>query len=297
MKSRLPPLNAVRAFHAAARHLNLSRAAEELGVTHGAVSKQVISLEDFIGARLFERQPGGLALTEEGRSLRDALTPAFDLLDDAFIRFTRRAPRSNRCRVSTVASFAIMFLAPRMKAFRERFPDIELEVLTSVRLVDLEREEVDFSIRYGAGDWDDLISTPMTAARLIPVARPDLLKDGEPLDALIERYRRIQVFSNNEWKGWSSAAGASLPEGGEIFVLEDFVVALAMAKEGEGLALLPEILVQGPLSDGSLARFSETSTVWGQGYHIVHRPNARRSKTVDSVVGWFLEETAPLREN
>ncbi|MEQ1785254.1 MAG: LysR family transcriptional regulator, partial [Hyphomonadaceae bacterium] len=102
MVKPLPPLNAVRAFEAASRHLNLSRAAEELGVTQGAISKQVIALEDFIGVQLFIREPGGLQLTSEGGNLKEAIEPAFTTLADAFARYSRRSPRSNIIRVSTV---------------------------------------------------------------------------------------------------------------------------------------------------------------------------------------------------
>ncbi len=150
--TRLPPLNAVRAFHAASRHLNFSRAAEELGVTQGAISKQIIALEDHVGTRLFERLPGGLLLTNEGKSLKETIIPAFDMLGSAFSRFERRPPRASNFRIATVASFASNVFVSRLDAFRDAFPQLELEIIASDRLVDLEREEIDISIRYGRGD-------------------------------------------------------------------------------------------------------------------------------------------------
>lgn len=114
MVKPLPPLNAIRAFEVASRHLNLSRAAEELVVTQDAISKQVIALEEFIGIQLFLREPSGLQLTAEGGNLKEAIAPAFTTLSDAFARYSRRPPRSNTIRISNVASFASNFLVPRL---------------------------------------------------------------------------------------------------------------------------------------------------------------------------------------
>ena len=172
MVKPLPPLNAIRAFEVASRHLNLSRAAEELGVTQGAISKQVIALEEFIGIQLFAREPSGLQLTAEGGNLKEAIAPAFTTLSDAFARYSRRPPGSNTIRISTVASFASNFLVPRLAKFTERLPGCELEFLTSIRLVDLAREEFDIAVRYGPGDWDGVVATPLSDGLLIPVCAP-----------------------------------------------------------------------------------------------------------------------------
>jgi DNA-binding transcriptional LysR family regulator len=158
MSRTLPPLNAVRAFEAASRHLSFSRAAEELGVTQGAVSKHVISLEDFIGAQVFVRSPTGLSLTQEGYTLMEALRPAFAMMTDAFAHYHRRPPRSSTCRIATLASFAAQVLVPRLPEFRRMHPDIEIEFITSVRLVDLTREEADIGVRYGLGEYEGAVS-------------------------------------------------------------------------------------------------------------------------------------------
>lgn len=293
MKTKLPPLNAIRAFHAAARHLNLSRAAEDLGVTQSAISKQVIALEDFIGARVFERLPGGLELTEQGKSLRTSIDPAFDLLETAFIHHSRRPPRSNRCRVSTLASFAATILAPRMQDFRAHFPDMELDVLTSDRLIDLEREEIDFSIRYGAGNWDDLVSIQLAPGRLIPVCKPGMVHDT-PLEKDLSGCRRIQMFSSDEWRVWSKKTGREVSDSTDAFFLEDFLVALRMTEEGQGIALLPEPIVADAIADGRLEAFSDAALDWPQTYYIVHRQGGKPARQTREIIDWFVEQVAGL---
>ncbi len=298
MPPPLPPLNAIRAFEAAARRLNFSRAAEELGVTQGAISKQVIQLEDYIGAKLFERRPGGLSLTQEGLAVRDAVAPAFASLDSAFARYHRRPPRSNVCRISTLASFASQFLAPRLSAFEKQHPDLRLEILTSDRLVDLSREEVDFSVRYGPGGRSDVIETPLTKALLAPVASPRVMAQfkGKDTAALLGGVRRIQVFSNNEWDVWSKAAGVELADARGSFIMEDFVVAIEAVRVDEGVALLPEILVRQHLANGEMTLFSPVMAEWNATYYTAHVPGAERQPHIRRVLDWLRKEVDALEQ-
>ncbi len=290
----LPPLNAIRAFEVAARHLNFSRAAEELGVTQGAISKQVILLEDHIGAKLFERLPGGLSLTQEGHAIRDALTPAFALLEDAFGRYHRRPPRSNVCRISTLASFASQFLAPRLDAFEKENPDIALEILTSDRIVDLSREEVDFSVRYGRGGKEGVIERPLSKGLLAPVASTALMRDHEGKEpaAFLSSVRRIQTFSSNEWAAWSTAASVDLGGASSTFIMEDFLVAIEAVRAGEGVALLPELLVRRSIAGGDMTLFSEVFVDWKSTYYTAHVPGAVRRPHIKRAYDWLQKEVA-----
>lgn len=293
MVKPLPPLNAVRAFEAASRHLNLSRAAEELGVTQGAISKQVIALEDFIGVQLFYREPGGLRLTNEGGSLKEAIEPAFTTLSEAFARYSRRSPRSNVVRISTTASFASQFLVPRLGVFRDRFPGVELEFLTTIRLVDLNREEFDIAVRYGGGQYEGVISTPLGQAELLSVCTPQVLQQGgNSLAALMAATRRIQCSAYNEWRDWSEAAKFDLSAAPPTIVIEEFQVALMAALAHQGLALLPEILVRDRIHKGELVLFSPVRVRTDYNFHIVHTPNAHRRPTVPDVIAWLKGEAA-----
>ncbi len=293
----LPPLNAVRAFEAASRHLNLSRAAEELGVTQGAISKQVIALEDFIGAQLFHREPGGLRLTNEGGSLKEAITPAFETLCEAFSRYSRRPPRSNVCRISTTASFASQFLVPRLGLFRDRFPEIELEFLTTIRLVDLSREEFDIAVRYGGGQWDGVVSIPLSEPMLIPVCTPEIYeRNGRDGQQVVLKERRIQSSAYNEWRDYADLAKVDFSRSLSTIVIEEFQVALTAACHGQGVALLPPILVRERVRQGELVVFSNVRVKTEYTFYLVHTPNFKRSLVVPEVVEWLKAEAAAITE-
>lgn len=293
MVKPLPPLNAVRAFEAASRHLNLSRAAEELGVTQGAISKQVIALEDFIGAQLFERTPTGLALTSAGHNLKEAIAPAFATLAEAFSRYSRRPPRSNICRLTTIASFASQFLVPRLSAFREMHPDIELELVTTGRLVDFSREEIDLGVRYGDGKSEGVVNTKLVEGLYVPICTPALLeKANGDARALLSCARRIQHSTFNEWRRWSELAGIDLSTPARPMVLEDFLVALKAAVTGEGIALMPEILVRDHIYRGDLVVFSNVYVESGYTFYIAHPAGAERRPIVAEVIAWLKAEAA-----
>ncbi|NNC38548.1 MAG: LysR family transcriptional regulator [Acidimicrobiales bacterium] len=293
MARPLPPLNSIRAFEIAARHLNFSRAAEEAGVTQGAISKQILLLEDYIGSKLFERLPGGLALTDEGRMLRLSVAPAFQLLEQSFERYSRRSPRSNVCRLSTLGSFAAEFLVPRLDDFERDCPHISLEILTSNRLVDFAREELDLSVRYGPGGWDDVVATELVPGELIPVCSPELfVKRGDlELKSFMNGSRRIQVFSNNEWRAWGEKIGIDIIEHAPSpFIIEDFVVAISAARSGQGLALIPELIARKHIKNGSLVAFCRDRLDWEQTYYITHAPNADNQPIVRDVINWLREQ-------
>ena len=287
MSRSLPPLNALRAFEAAARHLSFSRAAEELGVTQGAISKHVIALEDFVGAQVFLRAPTGLSLTQEGYTLTEALRPAFAMMTDAFAHYHRRPPRSSICRIATLASFAGQFLVPHLPAFRAAHPDIEIEFITSTRLVDLTREEADLSVRYGLGEYEGLVSTRLVKGVLAPVCAPSVFTEhGDDAEHLVASCRRIQSAGYNEWRDWSAVTGIGL-SASPPWVIEDFLVAIRAATLGQGVALLPYILVQDELSSGALVEFSPARLDVDHTYHLAHTTTSVRRPYVQAVADWL----------
>ena len=293
MAKSLPPLNAVRAFEAASRHLNLSRAAEELGVTQGAISKQVIALEDFIGRQLFERESGGLQLTDEGHNLKESIRPAFTLLGEAFARYSRRAPRSNACRLSTVASFAAQFLVPRMASFHETHPGVELVFVTSFRLVDFSREEVDLAVRYGPGEWEGVVSTKLVEGAFLPVCTPEHCRAAHgDVRTLMQTVRRLQNSTFNEWLPLAEAEGIDLGALPPSYMVEDFLVCARAVVSGMGLAMMPEVLVRDHVRRGELVVFSKSQVKTDYSFYLCHTVAAARRPIVQDVIAWLKAEAA-----
>ncbi|MEM7613376.1 MAG: LysR substrate-binding domain-containing protein [Pseudomonadota bacterium] len=269
MQTRLPPLNAVRVFDACARHLNFTRAAEELSVSHSAVSKQIAVLEDFVGERLFDRSGGRVTLTEEGRRLRDVVSPAFSQLERAFIEHRRERPGSRVLRVATVASLAAHVLVPAYAALTSALPDLDLEIATSDRPLDLSREAVDLAIRFGRGSWPGLHATELAPGKLTAVVRPDLTSSYKSLP-------RLQTFAADEW----SHVDRDLRPTGAVIGFEHFVVAIEAARTGTGVGLLPNILVRQLLHSEQLVDLPIADVDWPDTFYVVSHQSSRRQKDV-----------------
>lgn len=263
-------------------------------MTPGAISKQILALEDYIGVKLFERLPGGLTLTPAGYTVRSSVEPAFNLLTGAFARYSRRSPRSNICRISTMASFAAQFFVPRLDKFKEELPDIDLEILTSQRLVDFSREEVDLTVRYGHGTWDDVISTELVKGQLVPVCAPALLKgvDDANYEDFIRTTRRIQIHSSDEWQAWSQLTQLDLTASRRPFIIEDTLVAVEATLSGQGIALLPAVIARHNIENGKLITLSDHWLPWNKTYFVTHIPNADRNPVVRDVIAWIKKEVA-----
>ena len=174
MVARLPSLNGLRAFEAAARHLSFTQAASELNVTQTAISHQIRRLEDELGIRLFVRKNRALALTPEAREYLPGIRAAFNDLRLATDRLLRKDD-SNVLTVSTLASLAAKWLLPRLSAFQEAHPEIDVRITTSTGLVDFNNGDVDAAIRYGRGHWPHARSEWLMADEMFPVCSPTLL--------------------------------------------------------------------------------------------------------------------------
>jgi LysR family glycine cleavage system transcriptional activator len=180
MAARLPSLNGLRAFEAAARHMSFTLAASELNVTQTAISHQIRRLEEELGIRLFVRQNRTLLLTPEAREYLPGIRAAFNDLRLATDRLLRK-DEGNVLTVSTLASLAAKWLLPRISSFQERHPGIDVRITTSTALVDFRRDGVDAAIRYGRGQWPGLRADWLMADKMFPVCSPELLKGRKPL--------------------------------------------------------------------------------------------------------------------
>ena len=284
---RLPPLHALRAFEAAARLESFSRAADELHVTHGAVSHQVRALEEFLGAALFTRNGRRVALTAEGRVFADRVRAALRDIGEA-ANALRRSERANRLTVSLLPSFAARWLMPRIGRFMAAHPEITVNVQASLALVDFEREEVDLAIRFGSGDWPRVEAEKFMDDEYFPVASPRFNRGRLPTrPAEIAKFRLV-TSSDEPWTPWFRAAGLKLAEPqGPLFSDSSMVVQAAI--DGRGIALVRRSIAEGDLAAGTLVRLFDVAIPAPGSYYLV-RPQRPASQKVLAFRAWMFEE-------
>ncbi len=282
------PLNALRAFEAAARHLSFTRAGLELRVTQAAVSHQVKGLEDILAVRLFRRLPRGLALTEEGEALLPVLTDAFRRIGTTLNRFQGGRPQEILT-LGAVSTFVTGWLLPRLPGFRAAHPFIDLRLLTNNNRVDLAGEGLDAAIRFGDGAWHGTAATRILAAPLCPLCAPEVARRLRgPADLLGETL--LRSYRVDEWESWCAAAGIAAPTiRGLVF---DSSLAMAdAAAQGAGVGLLPARMFDRDLRQGRLVRpFAAEVTL---GAYWLTRLQARpETAAMAALRGWLVDQAA-----
>lgn len=245
------PLNALRAFEAAARHLSFTRAAIELCVTQAAVSHQVNGLEARLGVRLFRRLPRGLALTDEGIALLPALADSFDRIAE-LVENIASGTATQLLSVAAVGTFATGWLLPHLPGFHAAHPRIDLRLFTNNNRVDLAGEGLDFAIRFGDGAWHATQSVPLMEAPLTPLCTSAL---GERLrtPADLRTLPLLRSYRADEWPRWFEAAGVPAPPlRGAVF--DSSLTMAEAAIQGLGVALAPPSMLARHLEEGRLTR-------------------------------------------
>lgn len=289
-ESRLPSLNALRAFAVAGRHLSFTRAAEELRVTQGAISRLVKQLEADLGIALFRRGPRGLELTAEGAAYLPSLSDAFQRLQAATQLVARRSRPANRLAIAMPPTFAMRWFMPRLADFHRLHPEITVDVTSVDRPVDFQAEPVDVGIRYGDGSWPGLAAEFLMGETVILVASPALLK-AKPLKRPedVKRHMLLTHSTRPEaWEEWFTAAGlkAHRPPRGPAF--EHFFMSIEAAANGLGLALVPDIFVQTELADRRLVEpLPRHRVIRAGGYYLLHLPGREREPAIKAFRDWL----------
>jgi len=284
------PLSSLRAYEAAARHGSLTRAAEELHLTHGAISRHVRALEQWLDTPLLERHPRGVVPTPAGLQLQERISGAFRLLEGA-LQPPRRHSRT-QVRITTTPSFAARWLVPRLERFAAEHEAIDLQVSTSIACVNLARERFDLGIRYGAGRWRGLVALPLIAPEEVPVCAPRLLRGSKGLrhpDDL-RHHTLLHDQTHDTWRAWLQLAGADGVEADSGLVFEDRNVAFQAACAGLGVAMAPEPMARADIQSGRLVLpFAlRVRTPWH--YHVVFRRGREKTAAIAEVVAWLREE-------
>ncbi|MBL8831367.1 MAG: transcriptional regulator GcvA [Rhodospirillales bacterium] len=293
--SRLPPLNGLRAFEAAARHLSLTKAAEELGVTQAAVSHQVKGLEEALGTKLFQRLTRALALTSAGSALAPELNAAFLRIATAVDRAREREAKGI-VRLSLLTTIALTFLVPRLGRFAAKHPAIELRLETSARLVDFDREPMDAAIRYGTGDYPGLHADRLFDDSLTPLCSPALAKRIRKPEDLLGHLLLDDHIAYDEWGLWFAAAGVTVRQPRRRSAVFDSTrVAVEAAMEGMGVALGAPFLFSAEIASGRLVRPLPLVVPAGRSYWLVCRRQDVERPSIKAFREWLLEETEALR--
>jgi LysR family transcriptional regulator, glycine cleavage system transcriptional activator len=256
MSARLPSLNGLRAFEAAARHLSFTRAASELNVTQTAISHQIKRLEDELGIRLFVRNNRSLALTPQARDYLPLVRAAFDDLRLATERLVRK-DNGKVLTVSTIASLAAKWLLPRLATFQETHPDIDVRITTSTSLVDFENGDVDAALRYGRGHWPGVRADWLMADELFPVCSPALLQSSKPLRCPQDLAHHTLLHTSggydDDWRLWLTAAGLPAAISKQSGLSFDLIfMTIQAAIDGFGIALGRTSYVQDDIARGRL---------------------------------------------
>ena len=267
-RRRLPPLNALRAFEAAARHLNFSRAADELSVTPGAVSQQIQNLEDYVGAALFKRTPKGLLLTDAAQIALPALREAFDRLAEAASLLTA-AVDGRRLTLTAAPSFAAKWLVPRLGKFEEAHPQVDVWLSAGMDIVDFATGEVDLAIRYGSGRYPGLEVTRLLSETVIPLASPELLANT-PLNDPTDLSSHILLHDGSpdaddscpDWAMWLAARGIKKVDGNRGPRFNQSSLVIEAAVNGRGVALAKQTLAQADIDAGRLVAPTRSTAWW-----------------------------------
>ena len=271
MQRRLPPLNALKAFEAAARHLSFTRAADELFVTQAAVSHQIKALEDFLSLKLFIRRNRTLLLTEEGQAYFLELKDIFKNLQDATERLLARGSKG-AITVATPPSFASQWLVPRISQFSQLFPDIDVRL----KAIDFDEgfltDDIDVAIYYGRGRWNGIQADKLHTEFLTPLCSPSLFQGAKQLKTLSDLKHHVLLHDSSRaiWKMWLQHFGVAGVNVNQGPVFSHSMMVMQAAALGQGIALGNSVLAKPELDAGRLIMPFEEKLESRDAYYLVY---------------------------
>jgi LysR family glycine cleavage system transcriptional activator len=286
---QLPPLNPLRVFEVAARLESFTAAADELGVTQSAVSRQIATLEGALGAKLFSRQRHGVLLTKEGRAYRDGISPAFAMISAASAALTH--PRAEQLRLRIYTTFAAKWLIKRLPKFQKAHPEINVQLSASAAKINFARDNIDLAIQFGRGEWRNLEKKLLISDVIQPVCSPRLLRahpelrtvDGLRNQQLLHSHYRMQ-----DWDDWLKSAGRpDLLSEGTIF--PSSMLAYEAAAEGLGVAIGQLFLLKDDIAAGTLVPLFDRPLARDFGYYALWQKSAARGRSINAFLKWLTQ--------
>ncbi|MGF1610801.1 MAG: LysR substrate-binding domain-containing protein [Kiloniellales bacterium] len=292
LRKRLPPINSLVVFEAAARSLNFTRAAEELGVTQAAVSRQIAALEAHLNAKLFERLHHALRLTAKGKAFRQVVARSLDSIANS-AEAIRQADTEVRVTLFANVAVATFWLNPRLPLLVKRFPETDIRLVASDEDPDDGLDGIDLAILYGDGQWPKLNAELLFGEELFPVCSPDYLRSApapqSPADLLRHSLLHIDQHAPDwiNWRMWLQSQGVDPPRRIRGPKFNNYALLVDMAVEGRGVGLGTRHLVDRLLAEGALVRALDASLVSERGYYLVTRRDRRLSNEAQAVLRWL----------
>ena len=293
-RRRLPPLTALKSFEAAARLGSFRDAADELCVSHSAVSHQIKLLESYLNLSLFDRQPRSVTLTKAGEVYFPLIRESFETIAEAS-SLIMEPDTADLLTVQVYSTFAVRWLIPRLAKFNEKYPKIEIRLNTSQDDVDFERSDVDLAVMIGSQTSEKLHYDYLFTSELFPVASPSLLeREGEITLEDLHTLQILQVYpSEKDWFAWLQAVGISTVHPQSGLQLDSYDHALSTASQGIGVALGMDPYIQGALREGSLVELFPGHRIKAEGsWYLVCRKDKAQQDNLHSFRQWLLEELA-----
>lgn len=295
LRRKLPPANALVVFEAAARHLNFTRAAEELHVTQAAVSRQIKTLEDDLGVPLFRRLHRELQLTREGQRFQQVVTMGLEHIANTAADL-RNAKPNHGLTVATSVTFASYWLMSRVAKFRASHPELDLRLVASAPVSDLSSAGIDLAVRYGSGHWLGVESLHLLDNEVFPVCAPQYLEGRKPLkepaDLLSERLLHLVEFDRNwvTWSAWLKAFEVDTGNAPRGLEFDNYLVLIQAALDGQGVALGGGRLADDFLRRGALVRPISATMRSQKGFYLVIPKDVPLSKPAQAFRDWILAE-------
>lgn len=298
MSKRLPPLNALRVFDSAARHLSFTKAAEELFVTQAAVSHQIKTLEEFLGLKLFRRRNRSLLLTEEGQSYYLDIKEIFSSINEATRKLLARSAKG-ALTVSLSPSFAIQWLVPRLSGFNQAYPGIDVRIQAVDREEDKLADDVDVAIFYGRGNWTGLRTDRLYAEYLIPVCAPSLLTGEKPLKTPSDLiyHTLLHDTSRRDWQAYVRQLEIQNQinvQQGPIFSHSSMVIQAAV--HGQGVALVNNVMARSEIESGRLVRPFPDVLISKNAFYLVCQDSQAELGKIAAFRQWILSQAANEQE-
>ena len=297
LASQLPPLKSLVAFEAAARHLSLTRAGEELRISREAVSRQIRVLEEHLGVKLFDRLHRAVALTPSGRKFELVVRKSLENI--AGVTGEIRHPgESRKVSVSATIALASFWLTPRLADFRQQFPETEIHVSISDKPRDLVAGEIDAGLRYGDGNWPGLKAQRLFDIHSFPVCSPEYLHNAPPLERAEDLLNHSLInldgmtHTTEDWSRWLEEQNVAVPDSFRLLGFDSYNNVIQSALDGQGIALGFSGLLTRFLDEGQLLQPIEGSLTMGQAVFLVVPATIKATPQVQQFIDWVLQQAA-----